>query len=110
MPTYEYMCDECELLMEVIKPMSESARAENCGTCGRQGRRLFSSKVQFAGTAVQHAEYNPAFGKVVNNKYHRGELAKKHGMVEVGNEKPDTINKHFDDGRAEKRRKSWESA
>lgn len=60
---------------------------------------------------MQHAEFNPAFGQIVKNKYHRSELAKKHGWVEIGNDykNPDLIHKQFDQIREEKREKAWES-
>jgi hypothetical protein len=60
-------------------------------------------------TAVQHAEYNPAFGRVVRHRQHREELAKRHGMVEVGNETPETLHKVHDQAREEKARKAWEN-
>lgn len=110
MPTYEYMCDDCEIITEIDKSMKLASRNEACGTCGRQGRRLYSSQITLAGTAVQHAEYNPAFGKVIKNKRERDELAKKHGLIEVGNESVEKLHKHFDDARAAKLKKRWESA
>lgn len=88
--------------------MADSSRLENCFHCGKGARRIYTSDVLFTGTAVEHAEFNPAFGKIVKNKRERDDLAKRHNMIEIGNEKPETVHKHFDSERANNRRKRWE--
>lgn len=37
-------------------------------------------------TKVEHAEYNPGLGCITKNSKHRAEIAKRKGLVEVGNE------------------------
>jgi hypothetical protein len=59
-------------------------------------------------------QWNPAIGKYIKSKSHmREELtrlrAAGHDMIEVGYEPPEKIHKHFDQTRAEKLDKSWES-
>ena len=63
----------------------------------------------FSGTAVQNAEYNPGLGCVVKNKAHRDELAKRKGLVEVGNDFKggEGMQKHFDKKRDEAREERW---
>lgn len=107
MPTYEYHCEPCGIAYEEIKPIKDYDGKDKCPLCLKQGYRVFTPIV-FHGEKVQHAEFNPAFGKVIQNKYHRDEMAKRHNMVEIGNEKPSTIHNYFDKGREEKRRKSWD--
>jgi len=109
MPIYPYKC-VCGDTFDVVKTMSEATTPETCPQCGSVAARLFT-RFFFNGAAVQHAEYNPAFGQVVNNKYHRSELAKRNNMVEIGNDyhSPDNIEKENAAKREEKRRRNWES-
>lgn len=106
---YPYFCDQCEIEFDVTKSMHDSARPENCLSCGKVARRIYTADVVFSGTSVESAEYNPAFGKVIKNKYHRAEEAKKRGMIEIGNEKVESVHKHFDEVRKDKRKKVWEA-
>lgn len=107
---YEYLCDNvnCNKRFDVVKPAKESRNAERCPKCEANATRQFTSNIQIVGASVIDAEYYHAFGKVVKNKRHRKDLMKRHGVEEVGNEKPETIHKHFDKTRATKREKNWE--
>lgn len=40
---YPYACDTCNIEIEVMKPMAESSRKENCGDCGNELRRIFTT-------------------------------------------------------------------
>jgi hypothetical protein len=96
----------------VIKSVRDIDRNENCPECGEFAVRQFVPKrVHFSGTSVQNAEYNPGLGCVVKDKYHRQELCKRKGLVEVGNDfkSGDSMQKHFDSERAAKREKAWEA-
>ena len=109
MPTYEFTCPKCDVNFETYESIKTYDGDGECPTCKNVSReRVYSSKVLFIGTSVQSPEYNPAFGQVVKNKQHRDELAKRNGLVEIGNEKPERIHKHFDDQRAEKLKKAWD--
>jgi putative FmdB family regulatory protein len=105
---YDYQCLSCGHAFDVVKPMTKASRKEKCRKCRKVASRIWSANIQFIGAAVQHAEYNPAFGQVIKNKRHRDEMARRRGMVEIGNEKPATIHKHFDDQRATAKAKRWE--
>lgn len=109
MPVYPYRCS-CGEEFDVYKSIHEAQRPEDCDRCGMRADRVFVPFL-FSGAAVQESEWNPAFGQVVKNKYHRSELAKKHGVVEVGNDyaSPESMQKHFDKQREDKRKQSWEN-
>lgn len=108
-PIYDYSCEKCDLEFEIIKPMSEHQSTEPCPQCGNQARQdLSRCRPLFTGTKIEDAEFNPGLGRITKSKRHRDELAKQLGAVEVGNETPDTIHKHFDTERERKITKSWE--
>lgn len=94
--------------------MHEVDRGEHCPKCMSEAHRVWSnqSRIELLGTQVQHAEFNPAFGCIVKSKYHRSELAKKHGVVEIGNDfkSPQSLEKHFSKDRERKWKKSWDDA
>jgi putative FmdB family regulatory protein len=109
--TYEYHCEKCQDTFDVIKTVKEINENEFCPHCKSEGvRRFIPSRVFFSGTRVEHAEYNPGLGEVVRNKAHREELAKRKGLIEIGNDfkSPDSIQNKFDKERAEKRAKAYE--
>lgn len=107
---YQYVCQDCKQEFDVIKRASDMERPELC-KCGAQATREFvPSKVFFNGTKVEHAEYNPGLGCIVRNTSHRKEIARSKGLEEIGNEKPETIHKHFDKAREERREKAWAEA
>jgi len=109
MPVYQYNCEKCDKDFDVVKPMAESSRPESCPTCGNNADRVFSCKVEFIGTKIEDAEFNHGLGCVTKSKRHRDEIAKRLGAIEIGNENPEKIDKHFAQQREEKRRKSWEN-
>lgn len=108
MPTYDYRCS-CGETFDVVKTMSDAARAEHCPACSNVAERVFT-KFYFSGAAVQEAEWNPAFGQVVKNKYHRSELAKRHNMIEVGNDygSGEGAQKHFEKQKQDAWKAGWE--
>jgi len=92
MPIYDYSC-VCGDKFEVVKSIKDATNVEHCPNCGAPGQRILT-KFYFSGASVQNAEWNPAFGQVVNNKYHRSELAKRNNMVEVGNDYKSSESQH----------------
>lgn len=109
--TYEYRCLSCETSFDVLKSVAEIDRAESCPSCqGATARQFVPSKIYFSGTKVTHAEYNPAFGCVVNNKRHKDRLCKEKGMVEIGNDfgSGEKMQAHFEGEQKRKREKAWE--
>ena len=115
MPTYDYICPKCKTEFYEIRGIRDycddpGSTCTKCGhRCGSDDRDLSKSKVTFSGTAVQNAEYNPGLGCVVKNKAHREELAKRKGLVEVGNDfgGGEKMQKHFDQKKREDREAKW---
>lgn len=111
MPTYEYRCEPCNKQYDVTKLISEYSKSPGqdvCPDCGKIGYRIYSCNIEFTGTKIEDAEYNVGLGTITKSKAHRDELAKRKGLIEVGNEKPDTIHKHFDVQRETARKRSWD--
>lgn len=110
--TYEYLCERCDRRFDVVKSVKEIDRSERCDSCEGIAKRQFSFRVHILGASVQHAEYNPAFGCVVKDKYHRAELAKRRGLVEIGNDfsSPDKIHKTYEAEREAKKEARYEQA
>lgn len=106
---YAYVCmGECGQHFDVIKSADQMTREELCEKCQVPAKRMFvPQKVYFSGTKAEDAEFNPGLGCVVRNKSHRKEICKEKGLEEIGNEKADTLHKHFDDRRKEKWEKTW---
>jgi len=107
-PIYDYQCDKCEKQYEIIKSIKEYDGKDACPVCGLVGERKLSCGIQFIGTKIEDAEFNYGLGAITKSKAHRDELAKRKGMIEVGNENPDKFHEAFDKSRADKRRKSWD--
>jgi putative FmdB family regulatory protein len=99
---YEYLCERCNLAVDIVKSVKEYNSKEYCTACSGEMIKLLSAP-QLSGFNDK-AEFNPAFGTIVKNRQHRKELAKRHGLIEVGNEKVD-----FTKYREDKRKKSWEN-
>ncbi len=110
---YEYQCSKCTHRFDVTKSVKDIDVTETCPQCGDFAERKFvPSKVYFSGTEVRDAEYNPGLGAVVKSKRHREELAKRKGLVEIGNDfkSSESIHKKFDEERSEKREQRYEQA
>lgn len=107
MPSYDYDCEKCDLTATFVRSMTEGPKDELCVMCGNPMRRVFSIPY-VTGAKVEHAEYNPAFGKVIKNSRERGELAKRKGWVEVGTEPTDKLHKSAENTLNQKLKKSWE--
>lgn len=108
---YEYRCYQCIRAFDVVKPAAQMANEEYCPLCKAVGERQFvPSRLYLNGTAVQHAEYNPGLGCIVKDKAHRKEICKIKGVEEIGNEKPDSLHKHFDQKREDLRNERWDTA
>lgn len=106
---YEYECRKCEHVFQVVKSMKESDTNEFCDRCGSPGYFFFTPP-HITGAKVEHAEYNYGLGAVVKNKRHRQELAKRKGVVEIGNDYKSGENmlKESDRKREDAAKKRWE--
>ena len=100
---YPYECPKCDASFEVIKSVKMIDDEERCPKCDTVAERKIAKQQSFYGASDwDTAHYNPAFGKVVKSNKEARELAKKKGMIEVGNEDPDKIEKEFAKDRAKK--------
>lgn len=88
--------------------MDEYNTPETCIRCGAKTEKMYT-KFLFSGSKPQHAEWNPAFGKVIKNKDHRKEEAKKRDWVEVGNEPLASLEKNLTKTKEDNYKNSWES-
>lgn len=81
---------------------------EQCPKCLDPAARIFIPRsILFSGTKVESPEYNPGLGCIVKSKAHRKEIVRQKGLIEIGNETPETIHKHFDKRRTEKLENAW---
>jgi putative FmdB family regulatory protein len=108
---YPYHCNACGYDFEVTKSVKDIDRPEQCDKCLilTDDRRIAMSKL---GDLDMKPEWNPAIGKYIKSKSHlREELSslrdQGHDMIEVGNESPDKIHKHFESERAAKHADTW---
>lgn len=106
---YPYRCTskECQFEFDVIKSIREIDNTEHCDKCGSEAAR-FISRTHFYGASVEDAEYSPAFGCIVKSRKHRQELARRHGVEEIGNEDPNKIHDHFEKQRDKALEDSWD--
>lgn len=112
MPTYAYLCGFCGAEFDVVRPMSQIDDAAVCPECkvanSKQARQL--TRTHFYGAKVEDAYRCPALGKVITSKRQRDEEAKRRGLIEIGNEKPETVHAYFDGKREEIRKERWAEA
>ena len=106
---YPYICKGCGHKQEIIKSMHDASNVEQCEMCDNILTRVYCAP-HIIGAAVQHAEYNPGLGCVIKNKKHRAEVAKRKGLVEIGNDSSaESIHKEAERTLKDKHEKSWES-
>lgn len=112
MPTYDLECDPCKVRWDVIKPMSQYDSPEPCPKCGKPGNLLpaLVNIDKVAAGSWNEQSWNPALGCYTRNVQHARQIAKRRGFEEIGNEKPETIHKHFDRQRDETRDARWAEA
>lgn len=96
---YEYHCENCNASVDVIKPVAEYDKIENCEKCSNIMKRAFApSRVHLYNTSVQDSYFHPSLGQVVKNDSEAKKLAKAKGWIEVGNE---NVHKHMKPKRSE---------
>lgn len=102
---YPYKCHKCQHDWEVIKSIAQIDSPEVCPKCASGNTERYIARTHFYGAAVEDSYFCPALGCIVKGKKHRNELANRNGLIEVGNEKPETIHKYHDAIRKEKEKK-----
>ena len=101
MPLYDYECKK-HGDYAIYRSIKTYDGKDPCPKCGVAGLRVLKPGFQFIGAAVQHAEFNPGLGCVVKNKKHRDEIAKSKNLIEVGNEKPQSLRRYAQQERENK--------
>ena len=105
---YDYKCNKCNAVFEVIKTMAEVSKEESCPLCSHEHTtRVFSSNLHFIGAKVKDAYYNHGLGCVIKSDRQKNNLVKENGLIEVGNEKPDTIYKETVEKKQAERDREW---
>lgn len=103
---YEYRCNECSQLFDVIKSHILMDHPEDCVHCDSKNTlRQFppsQMRVELCNTQVQDRFYSPALGKVVRGISHLRAEAKARNWEEVGTESTEKIHKQFDQERKKK--------
>ena len=48
MPIYEYVCSDCDLKFELLRPLSEAAKKASCPRCHNSAERIISACASFS--------------------------------------------------------------
>ena len=108
MPIYPYECDcghEFETWLKISELETVEVTCEKCHTVLTGNHRKIGLGQTFLGEKVEDSVYDSALGCVVKGNKHRQAIAKSRGLVEIGNEKPETVHKHFESVRKEREAK-----
>ena len=105
---YDFQCEKCELGFEIVCTVKEYTGKYKCQSCGNLATRIYTTFYHHGGK-LENAEYNVGLGKVTKSKNHRKELAKRMNLVEIGNEKPDTIHKEDEATLSDKLKRRWDT-
>lgn len=105
---YEYECGICNVVVEIIKPVSEYRKPENCSRCGFKLEQLITGGSGILIKPTSWPEYNPGLGTVVKNSKHRQEVAKAKGLIEIGSENVEKMADKAKKEREQKREKEWD--
>lgn len=86
---YGYTCPKCNQTSEIIKPVADYDRVEQCNVCSTVMIRDFApKKMHLFNTKVQESYMHHGLGQVVRGDNHARQLAKERGWIEIGNENP----------------------
>ena len=50
MPVYEYVCSDCGLKFELLRPLSQANQGASCPRCHKSAERIFSTFASFSGS------------------------------------------------------------
>jgi len=48
MPIYEYVCSDCDLKFELLRPFSEAGKKATCPRCRKNAERIISACASFS--------------------------------------------------------------
>lgn len=110
MPTYRYRCPDNRHEFDVVKPMAELDRLEECPECHcfcNPASRLIQ-RFGFTGAGDwNRSEYNYALGQVATPRQAE-KIAKAKGWEPAGDTKLETIHRHAEQTRADRRKAIWD--
>mgnify|MGYP000685495909 CR=1 FL=1 len=107
---YPYSCRQGHS-WEVTKPLSAIDDDECCPDCSEVGgRQIARSNVDSSAGDWNRVEYNPGLGQWTKSWKHGRQIAKSKGLVEIGDEPLESMNKHFDKVREDKAKQRWADA
>ncbi len=112
MPTYPHICSSCGRDWDVYCSVATRDDEHLCPCCyGRGHRQITIPNIDKSAAADWNTpHFNPALGQVVQSNKHAQKIAKAKGLIEVGNEKPENIHKHFEKQREQAHKDRWENA
>ena len=92
----------------MVKSVADLNRDEPCPDCKSPDTFREINGFSFYGASDwDSAEFNHGLGRVTRNAKHRGEIAKRLGVEEIGNQDPDRMHKHYESQRDADREASW---
>lgn len=109
-PTYSYRCERCNLLFDVVRSIKDHVRKDTCTECGGKAeQQIVANRNLFKLSGIpESAEFNPGLGLVTKSNKHAEKIAKEKGLIPVGSERVETVNKYHDKVMSEKQKKAWE--
>lgn len=112
MPTYTWGHDDHE--WDVLASVSTRDEPQDCPKCGKAGeRRSWRDAPNIDKTSAgswNQQSYNPGLGCWTENQKHAEKIAASRGLVPIGNEKPETVEKAMAAKREEIRESRWAEA
>lgn len=91
-PTYDWSCGEHAY--EIVTTVAERDTQTTCPTCGKAGaRQLTLPRLSNTAGDWNRVEFNHGLGCWTKGHRDAAQKAKARGLVEVGNESPETIHK-----------------
>jgi putative FmdB family regulatory protein len=82
---YEFFCSKCNAIDEVIRAVVDVDEPVVCTECdSRMTRHYTAPAVVTKGESIPY--YHPALGQIVKSDSDAQAIAKRNGLVEVGNE------------------------
>jgi hypothetical protein len=96
--------------MTLISQRDDPSPCPDCGSPGERSKLYVTQIDRAAASDWNNISFNPGLGQWTKSNKHAQQIAKAKGMIEVGNEKPENIHKHFDKQREDTAAQRWTDA
>lgn len=107
MPTYPHLCSNCSSPFDIVCTIADRNEPWRCPKCDGLGERQLT-RANFNGAADWNNQtWSPALGCYTKSDAEARKIAKSKGFEEIGTEKPETIEKHFEKQRADTYERRW---